>query len=564
MTEIAEIIAQHEHRVGGPLSALRAVVEAYGYVDDKAQSAVASLFNISGAEVRGIVSFYEDLKTSPPAARTIRICQAEACQASGCRELTQSLEARLGIQLGEKMPDNSLALEAVHCLGHCASGPVAMIGEEIWTDINDADIENLLTGENNEPPSQPGPLPNQTRLIFNRCGIADPLDLTTYKKEGGFKTGSLSADGIIEEIRTSGLRGRGGAGFPAHIKWQTVADQNADQSAYQKYIVCNADEGDSGTFADRMIIEGDPFLLIEGMCLAAGAVGASKGFIYLRSEYPHARDVLTEAITLAREDGLLGETFDIELFIGAGAYICGEETSLLESLEGKRGLIRAKPPLPAVEGLFGKPTLVHNVITFCSVPWIVRHGGAAYREYGVGDSSGTMPFQLSGNVKQGGLIEIPFGMPLGEFIDAFSGGTRSGRPIKAVQIGGPLGAYLSPAQFDTPLTYEAMAEIGAGIGHGGIVVFDETVDLAEQAQYSFQFCEIESCGKCTPCRIGSVRGKELVSDIRANGCTEEKLSLLKDLCDVMEKASLCQMGGMTPIPVESALKHFPQDFGLEP
>ncbi|MBT4161118.1 MAG: formate dehydrogenase, partial [Gammaproteobacteria bacterium] len=245
-------------------------------------------------------------------------------------------------------------------------------------------------------------------------------------------------------------------------------------------------------------------------------------------------------------------------------YICGEETSLLESLEGKRGLIRAKPPLPAVEGLFGKPTLVHNVITFCSVPWIVRHGGAAYREYGVGDSSGTMPFQLSGNVKQGGLIEIPFGMPLGEFIDAFSGGTRSGRPIKAVQIGGPLGAYLSPAQFDTPLTYEAMAEIGAGIGHGGIVVFDETVDLAEQAQYSFQFCEIESCGKCTPCRIGSVRGKELVSDIRANGCTEEKLSLLKDLCDVMEKASLCQMGGMTPIPVESALKHFPQDFGLEP
>ncbi len=457
--------------------------------------------------------------------------------------------------LTERLQRKGFAVTQAGSLGLTGAEPTVIRGADVYSNVDDdldaatrlGTIDDLHAG--------------QERLIFANCGRHNPLDLDAYKATGGF-TADASPNQIISELETAGLRGRGGAGFPAHIKWKTVADTEADQ----KYIVCNADEGDSGTFADRMILEGDPFLLIEGMALAGRAVGASMGFVYLRSEYPLAALTFSNAIEAARNAGHLGDAagFDIELFIGAGAYICGEETSLLESLEGKRGMIRFKPPLPAISGLFGKPTLVHNVITLCSVPWIIRNGGDAYAALGVGRSTGTIPFQLSGNVNKGGLIEIPFGMKLGDFIDEWSGGTRSGRPIKAVQIGGPLGAYLSPAQFDTPLTYEAMAEIGAGIGHGGMVVFDDTVDLAEQAEYAFHFCEEESCGKCTPCRIGSVRGKETMANIitaRNQGAdVSGHITLVEDLCDVMEGASLCQMGGMTPIPVKSAMKNFPDDF----
>lgn len=557
-TNIRKLIEQFKHETGGTITALSAVVAEQGFIDDEAQGLVADVFNISRAEVRGIVSFYEDLKSSPPADKVIRICQAEACQASGCRNLTSALEEKLEIKLGETTPDNSVALEAVYCLGHCALGPTVMIDDELQVNVDSENLDRLLESRCDKPQEPETRLQDQTRLIFSRYGKCDPLDLPTYQASGGFAELATPQD-VLKEIKASGLKGRGGAGFPAHIKWQTVADQEIAQ----KYIVCNADEGDSGTFADRMIMEGDPYLLIDGMKIAAHAVGASLGFVYLRSEYPKAADIFTEALAKARQAGILGADFDIQLFIGAGAYICGEETSLLESLEGKRGIVRAKPPLPAIAGLFGKPTLVHNVITLCSIPWITTNGGAAYAQYGVGTSTGTMPFQLSGNVKLGGLIELPFGLSIGELIETFSGGTRSGRPIKAVQVGGPLGAYLPPSLFDTPLTYEAMAAIGAGIGHGGIVVFDDSVDLSEQAAYAFAFCEHESCGKCTPCRLGSVRGAELIEQIRAQGASEDRLIVLKDLCDTMTQASLCQMGGMTPIPVESALQHFPEDFGLD-
>lgn len=557
MNNPTTIIEPYRNQTGGTISALRALVLANGYIRDVDQRVVAEFFNISQADVRGIVSFYADLRTQPPAKKIIQVCQAEACQAAGCRALTNTLESQLDIALGESTPDNEIALESVYCLGHCANGPALLIDGVVCTNLSSSDVDSLISDSPGAAPTEI--VETNNRLIFNRCGRVDPLDFDGYCADGGFSAEPTSAESVLAELRSSGLRGRGGAGFPAHIKWQTVADQSENQ----KYIVCNADEGDSGTFADRLIMEGDPFLLIEGMAIAASAVGASKGFIYLRSEYPEAACILTEALQIARHEGALNDIFDIELFIGAGAYICGEETSLLESLEGKRGIVRAKPPLPAIEGLFGKPTLVHNVITLCSVPWIIKNGGDAYRQLGVGDSTGTMPFQLSGNVKRGGLVELPFGMPLGEFIETYGGGTRSGRPMKAVQVGGPLGAYLSVEQLNTPLTYEAMAAIGAGIGHGGIVVFDDTVDLIEQARYAFAFCEHESCGKCTPCRIGSVRGRELIEDIQARGCTKEKLILVKDLCEVMEKTSLCQMGGMTPIPVTSAIRHFPGDFGPE-
>lgn len=404
-------------------------------------------------------------------------------------------------------------------------------------------------------------LRRQTRVVFDRTGIDHPLDLAKCTVLG--ECLQRDPESLLAEVEVSGLRGRGGAGFPAHIKWRTVSDTPGEQ----KYIVCNADEGDSGTFADRLLMEGDPYRLIEGMTIAGVATGATKGYVYLRSEYPVAAGIFQAALDNAYAEGLLGDdilgcgkSFDLELFIGAGAYICGEETSLLESLEGKRGEIRAKPPVPAISGLFGQPTLVHNVISFAAVPAIMKHGGAWYAGMGVGRSTGTMAFQLAGNVRRGGLIEVPFGVTIDDIVNDYGGGTRSGRPLRTIQIGGPLGAYLKPEEFDTPLTYEAVAELGAGIGHGGIVVFDDTVDLARQAHYAFEFCEVESCGKCTPCRLGSVRGKETMAAIMDGRGVEQKLTIIADLCEVMETASLCQMGGMTPIPVMSAIKRFPEDF----
>ena len=408
-------------------------------------------------------------------------------------------------------------------------------------------------------------LAGQTRAVFDRAGEGAPVALPMSTVLADCL--DQAPEAMIDTIETSGLRGRGGAGFPAHIKWRTVFDTPGEQ----KYIVCNADEGDSGTFADRLLMEGDPYRLIEGMTIAGIATGAANGYVYLRSEYPIAARIFQAALDNAYDAGLLGgdilgtgKAFDLELFIGAGAYICGEETSLLESLEGKRGEIRVKPPVPAIAGLFGQPTLVHNVISYACVPAIMKNGGDWYANLGVGRSTGTMAFQLAGNIRRGGLVEVPFGITINDLVYGYGEDTRSGRPVRTVQIGGPLGAYLKPDEFDTPLTYENMMALGAGIGHGGLVVYDDSVDLAEQARYAFEFCEVESCGKCTPCRLGAVRGKETMDAViaaRGDGrAAEDKLAMIDDLCEVMETASLCQMGGMTPIPVTSAIKRFPEDF----
>lgn len=412
-------------------------------------------------------------------------------------------------------------------------------------------------------------LAGQQRLTSARLGVVDPRDIDDYIAHGGYAglTAALAmqpAD-IVRTVTDSGLRGRGGAAFPTGIKWQTVRDQ----SASQKYIACNADEGDSGTFSDRMLMEGDPFSLIEGMTIAALAVGATRGYIYLRVEYPHAARALATALAVARQRGFLGANlcgsgrdFDISVRLGAGAYICGEETSMLESLEGRRGEVRVRPPLPAIKGLFGQPTVVNNVVTLATVPVVLAKGAEFYRDFGIGRSRGTIPLQLAGNVRRGGLIERAFGLTVDELVNDYGGGTASGRPVKAVQIGGPLGAYLPPSQFDTPLDYEALSARNALLGHGGVVVFDDTTDMAQMARYALEFCAIESCGKCTPCRIGSSRGVELVDRILAsqNGQRGADLALLEELCDTMFNGSLCGLGGMTPFPVRSALTHFRDDF----
>jgi formate dehydrogenase iron-sulfur subunit len=414
-------------------------------------------------------------------------------------------------------------------------------------------------------------LAHQQRLTFARCGVTDPLSIEDYRAHGGLlgleRAVCMAARAVVEQVQKSGLRGRGGAGFPAGIKWNTVLGAQADR----KYVVCNADEGDSGTFADRLLMEGDPFCLIEGMVIAGIVVGATKGFVYLRSEYPIAAAIFGQALGIARREGILGEDvlgsgrrFDIELRIGAGAYICGEETSMLESLEGKRAIVRAKPPIPALHGLFGRPTLVHNVMTLAAVPWILTHGGQAYADYGMGRSRGTLPIQLAGNIRRGGLIEYAFGISLREVIEDFGGGTLSGRPVRAVQVGGPLGAYLPAHMLDLPLDYEALAGAQAMLGHGGVVVFDDTVDMARQARFAFEFCAVESCGKCTPCRIGATRGVETIDRIVAGVQREKSLSVVADLCELMTDGSLCAMGGLTPLPVQSALRHFAGDFNRQP
>jgi formate dehydrogenase iron-sulfur subunit len=451
--------------------------------------------------------------------------------------------------------------------GRVAYGPVAPhdVPALFDADFLSAGAHRLRLGPAEEIPY----LKKQERLTFARVGIIDPVSLDDYLEHGGYRglarALAISPGQIVEEITASGLRGRGGAGFPAGIKWRTT--QQA--AAPQKYVVCNADEGDSGTFSDRMIMEGDPFVLIEGMTIAAVCAGATQGFIYLRSEYPHAARTLNEAIAAAYQRGYLGQKvagsahrFDLEVRLGAGAYICGEETAMLESLEGRRGMVRYKPPVPALAGLFGQPTIVNNVVSLATTPIILERGGAFYKDYGTGRSRGTLPIQLAGNVKHPGLVEKAFGITLRDLVYDYGGGTRSGRPVRAVQVGGPLGAYFPETMLDLPMDYEAIAAKKGIVGHGGIVVFDDTVDLARQARWAFEFCAIESCGKCTPCRIGSTRGAEVIDRLMHAGDRTASLGLLRDLCDTMTYGSLCALGGLTPLPVLSALRHFPEDFRL--
>ncbi|MEU8355414.1 NADH-quinone oxidoreductase subunit NuoF [Nonomuraea sp. NPDC048882] len=450
--------------------------------------------------------------------------------------------------------------------GRVAYGPVRP------DDVDDLLAAGLLDGAEHRlrlGPTEEIPwLREQTRVTFARVGVVDPLSPDDYVAHGGLagltRALSLTPEQVVAEVTDSGLRGRGGAGFPAGIKWKTVLGAASEL----KFVCCNADEGDSGTFADRMLMEGDPFTLIEGMAIAAWAVGASEGYVYIRSEYPDAVATLRTAIDAAYERGWLGKrvldrdfSFDLFVRVGGGAYICGEETSMLESLEGKRGMVRAKPPIPALEGLFGKPTVVNNVLTLGSVPMIMAAGAEAFAGLGVGRSRGTQVFQLGGNIARGGIVETAFGITLGELVEGYGGGTRSGRPVRAVQVGGPLGAYLPTSRFDLPMDYEAFAAADAMVGHGGVVVFDDTVDMAAQARFAMEFCAAESCGKCTPCRIGAVRGVEVIDRIVAGQERGRNLKLLDDLCHLMTEGSLCAMGGLTPMPVQSALNHFPGDFG---
>lgn len=500
---------------------------------------------------------------------TVFVPRDAAARAAGADAVALALAREPGIRVVRNGSWGMLWLEPMievqTATGRIAYGPVQA-----------TDVPSLLEAcllEGGEHPLKLGPtldlpwIKRQQRFTFERVGVVDPRSPQDYEANGGMsglkRALAISQDDIVQQVTDSGLRGRGGAAFPTGVKWRTVLEARGPK----KFIVCNADEGDSGTFADRMLMEGDPFMLLEGMAIAGRAVGADEGYIYVRSEYPDAIKSLRAAITAANQQGWLGEnilksgfSFQIHVRVGAGSYVCGEETALLESLEGKRGEVRAKPPLPAHVGLFGKPTVINNVLSLATVPAIMTKGAAAYAALGLGRSRGTQVLQLAGNIARGGILEVAFGTTLGEVVNELGGGTANGRPIRAVQVGGPLGSYLPPEQFDLPFDYESFAAVNAIVGHGGIVVFDDTVNMAEQARFAMEFCAIESCGKCTPCRIGSTRGVELMDKIMADVNSSANIELLEDLCEVMADGSLCAMGGLTPLPVRSALKHFTEDF----
>ncbi|MFM8267920.1 MAG: NADH-ubiquinone oxidoreductase-F iron-sulfur binding region domain-containing protein [Ilumatobacteraceae bacterium] len=658
--DLEQVVRGFAEVPGGLLPALHAVQHRVGYVPRSSIGVLADTFNLTDAEVHGVISFYHDFRTEPPTGPVVQICRAEACQARGGRAVWDAAVAAAdgtGVEVRE-----------VFCLGNCALGPAVAVGDQLRAGVDAAGATSLVTAaargsvgghpraatgaaragtvtvhvprdaaarsvgaddvaaaiaaherahvvrngsrgmlwlepmiEVSTPsgriaygpvtpddvaglldaglldaadhPLRLGPVDDlpwmrgQQRVTFRRVGVIDPVDPDDYEAHGGLaglrRALSMSPAEVVAEVTDSGLRGRGGAAFPTGIKWRTVLDAPGSM----KYIVCNADEGDSGTFADRMVMEGDPFELLEGMIIAGWAVGAHEGYVYVRSEYPDAIAALDEAVLRAEQRGWLGDdvlgtgfAFRIHVRVGAGAYICGEETALLESLEGRRGVVRAKPPLPAIEGLWGRPTVVNNVLSLATVPAILADGARAYAALGTGRSRGTQVFQLTGDIARGGIVETAFGITLGELVDGFGGGTASGRPIRAVQVGGPLGAYLPVDRFDLPLDYEAFAAADALVGHGGIVVFDDRVDMLAQARFAMEFCAAESCGKCTPCRIGSTRGVELIDKVAAGIDVSDNLATLLDLCEVMTDGSLCAMGGLTPMPVRSALTHFPDDF----
>lgn len=659
--EIESIIRSHADWPGGLMPALHAVQHQAGFIDRSLIPLLAETFNLSHAEVHGVISFYKDFRTTAPKGPIVQVCRAEACQARGAREVFATATAAA--------TDMAVEVEEVFCLGICTAGPTVAVDGQLHFLVDPPRMLSLLKSAGNAPalqattPPKPSPtdtvvyvprdaaalaggadrvaaafeaqsgvrvvrngsrgmlwlepmvevltpegrvaygpvtvkdvqplldagmltggghplrlgladqqpwMQQQQRFTFRRVGIVDPRDADDFVAHGGLiglrRALSMTPAEVVAEVADSGLRGRGGAAFPTGIKWRTVLEA----PGAQKYIACNADEGDSGTFADRMLMEGDPFALIEGMIIAGWAVGANDGYIYIRSEYPDAIVAMRAAIAVAEERGWLngpgststvldsGFVFRLHVRVGAGAYICGEETAMLESLEGRRGVVRAKPPLPALEGLFGKPTVVNNVLSLATVPAILADGAAAYAALGTGRSRGTQVFQLAGNIARGGIFETAFGITLGELVNDVGGGTETKRPIRAVQVGGPLGSYLPVDRFDLPMDYEAFAAADALVGHGGIVVFDDTVDMAAQARFAMEFCAIESCGKCTPCRIGSTRGVELIDKIVAG--ERHHLDTLHDLCEVMADGSLCAMGGLTPLPVRSALTHFAEDF----
>jgi bidirectional [NiFe] hydrogenase diaphorase subunit len=499
----------------------------------------------------------------------VNVCMDLACASQGADKLREALVKAAGAS-GKK-----IHIRKTGCMGPCSSGPLVRVDpdETLYAKVNDGNAEAIVNSLGAKPvPELQCDLnehfDKQVRVVLENAGHIDPEKIDDYISREGYKALmtallEMTPNGVVHRITESGLRGRGGGGYPTGLKWSTVAKAGGDM----KYVVCNGDEGDPGAFMDRSVMEGDPHRVIEGMAIAAYAVGASKGFIYVRAEYPVAVARLTTAIREARRRGLLGTAiggttfnFDIEIRLGAGAFVCGEETALLASIEGRRGTPRPRPPYPAVSGLWGKPTLINNVETYANVAPIVRNGGKWFFNMGSERSKGTKVFALTGRITHTGLIEVPLGIKLHEIIEEIGGGVPGGHKLKAIQTGGPSGGCIPADMLSLGVSYDALMAAGSIMGSGGMIVMDDTSCMVNVARFFIEFCMTESCGKCIPCRAGTAQLHTLLTRICTGQATLGDLEMIEDLCDTVKNASLCGLGQTAPNPVLSTLKYFRNEY----
>ncbi len=563
------------------LQRLKAVMHERREITPDDITAIAKAVHQPEAAVYGVATYYGDLGMKKRGKTRVKVCKGTACFATCNDESVKWMEDALGVKLGETSADGSVSLEEVYCLGYCNAGPSVEVEGRVYGELT-PERARMLAKKEAVPEAKDVNLPlfqvhGCPPIVLERLVLlidATKLDVAiTHDAFAGLKK-AISAstpDDVLGEVERSQLRGRGGAGFPTATKWRFTA-ANA-KKADQAFVVCNADEGDPGSYIDKYLMERDPFAVIEGVAIAGYAIGATRGFIYVRSEYPDSAPTLRRAVEAARKAGWLGDkiqgtafSFDIDVVEGAGSYVCGEETALLRSLEGLRGMVTARPPFPAEKGLFEKPTIVNNVETLANLGWIVRHGGAEYATYGIGKSRGTKAVSLNERFVRPGMFEVPFGVPLRTILMGYGGGLKAqngaqngSTRIKAVQVGGPLGGILPDSLLDTPLGFDELDAVGALLGHGGIVAWDEAVDARDIAVHLFEFCDAESCGKCFPCRIGGRRGIEISKRLKTVRSREEvaaDVALLTDLCETMKLGSLCAHGGAIPMPIASLLLHF--------
>ena len=554
------------HQANGRSALLPALLEVqahHGHLSEGLVEEVGRALRVPLAEIHGVIEFYSLLYSQPFGETFVRICTGPVCAQAGGRELVATTARSLGLTSVGTAVDRSVTLEAAPCLGLCDHAPAALVGETPVGAVGQFDAGHWWTAPRAAPLGRTG---GEPRWLTGRCGEVDPTSLEDYRALGGYAGLERALWGgkpeqVVREVKAAGLLGRGGAAFPTGSKLEMTAQAPGDE----RFIVCNGDESEPGTFKDRILLEGDPFFVLEGMTLAGYAVGASKGMLYVRGEYPRAQAILRHAIGEARRCGYLGPgilgsgfSFDIELRSGAGAYICGEETALFESIEGKRGFPRLKTPFPTTHGLYGKPTAINNVETLCSLAWIVTHGADAYRSVGTSESPGSKIFCLSGDIAFPGAYEVPYGTPLRHLLDLAGGITGK---LQAVLLGGAAGAFARPDQLDLPMSFEALRAAGLPLGSGVVMALRAERDLKMTLVDLAEFFAHESCGKCFPCQLGTQRQLEIMRKVAAGSATRGDISALQDVGFAMTQASLCGLGMTAASAIQSALDNWPELFG---
>ncbi|MFQ5613050.1 MAG: NADH-quinone oxidoreductase subunit NuoF, partial [Anaerolineae bacterium] len=562
-TALAGMLARYGPQ--GRAALLEALHEAQaiygGWLPQAVVEQVAAALNVPLADVYGVTEFYEMFHTRPVGQKIIRICQDAPCALAGAGALTEGVCRRLGIEPGQTTADGQYTVEPVRCLGLCDCAPAALVNLDRCVALDPGAPETLLSGEAGPPPLAIGGL---VKVALANVGVVDPASLADYRAQGGLAAlqkaiRTMTPAQVIEEVKLSKLVGRGGAAFPTGLKWEFAA-----RNAGPRYLICNADESEPGAFKDRVLMDGDPFRVLEGIIIACYAIGAEQAFVYVRGEYRPGYERFSQAVRRLQEAGYLGQNIlggdfrcQIEVRRGAGAYICGEETALMESIEGKRGFPRLRPPFPTDAGLWGRPTVINNVETMATVPPIIVHGGRWYNALGTPESAGTKLLAVSGSVVRPGVYEVPFGVPLRHLIYDLAGGLRKGRTIQAVLTGGAAGTFLAAEHLDTPITFEDFKQVGGTIGAGTVMVFDDAVDLRDVLRRIAGFFAHESCGKCYPCQMGTQRQAEIMARVAQGQAHPGDAATLAELGAVMTDTSICGLGQTASLAILNANRHWP-------